>query len=44
MNDQKSLIKVLCIAIAILGFMTFSQQRQIETTSSGYVPCKVCKL
>lgn len=31
MNDQKSLIKVLCIVIVILGFMIFSQQRQIET-------------
>jgi peptidoglycan hydrolase CwlO-like protein len=28
--NQKPLIVVLCIAVAILGFMTFSQQKQIE--------------
>lgn len=28
--NQKPLIVVLCIAVAILGFVTFSQQKQIE--------------
>ena len=29
--NQKPLIVVLCIAVAILGFITFSQQKQIES-------------
>lgn len=29
--NQKPLIIILCLAIAILGFMTFSQQKQIES-------------
>ncbi len=31
MNNQKPLIIVLCIVVAILGFTTISQQRQIES-------------